>query len=116
VLKRFDSRNQQNGQSIRFDINKQPNSLKKTKPEEKNSQSKGGQCHECECYGHIRTECGTFQKRQKKGFTFSCSDEDSEEENESARHVTALTGTCISDSDSDEDEDMSYEELASTYK
>ncbi|KAK2356433.1 hypothetical protein QL285_093765 [Trifolium repens] len=116
VLKRFDRRNQQNGQSIRFDINKQPNSLKKTKPEEKNSQIKGGQCHECEGYGHIRTKCGTFQKRQKKGFTFSCSDEDSEEENESARHVTALTGTCISDGDSDENEDVSYEELVSTYR
>ena len=55
VLKRVDRRNRQNGLSIRFDINKQPNSLKKTKPEEKNSQSKGVQCHECEGYGHIRS-------------------------------------------------------------
>ncbi|WJX62830.1 hypothetical protein P8452_47785 [Trifolium repens] len=42
--------------------------------------------------------------------------EDSEEENESARHVTALTGTCVSDCDSDEDGDVSYEELVSTYR
>ncbi|KAK2380438.1 gag-protease polyprotein [Trifolium repens] len=116
VLKRVDRRNRQNGQSIRFNINKQPNSLKKTKPEEKNSQSKGVQCHECEGYGHIRSECGTYQKRQKKGLTVSWSDEDSEEENESARHVTALTGTCVSDCDSDEDGDVSYEELVSTYR
>ncbi|KAK2374487.1 hypothetical protein QL285_075445 [Trifolium repens] len=74
------------------------------------------QCHECEGYGHIRSECGTYQKRQKKGLTVSWSDEDSEEENESARHVTALTGTCVSDCDSDEDGDVSYEELACTYK
>jgi hypothetical protein len=48
VLKRVDRRNRENGQSIRFDINKQPNSLKKTKLEEKNRQDKGVQCHECE--------------------------------------------------------------------
>ena len=62
VLKKVDRRNRQNGQSIRFDINKQHNGLKKTKPEEKSSQSKGVQCHECEGYGHIRSECGTYQK------------------------------------------------------
>jgi hypothetical protein len=92
VLKRVDRRNRQNGQSLRFN--------------EKSNQSKGVQCH----------ECGTFQKRQKKGFTVAWSDEDSEEENESARHVTALTGVCTHDCDSDDDEDVSYEELASTYK
>ncbi|KAK2391549.1 gag-protease polyprotein [Trifolium repens] len=118
VLKRVGGRNRQNGQSIRFDINKQQNSLKKTKPEDKSSQSKGVQCHECEGYGHIRSECGTYQKRQKKGLTVSWSEEDTDEESESARHVTALTGTCINveDWESDEDGDVSYEELASTYK
>ncbi|KAK2350959.1 putative mitochondrial protein [Trifolium repens] len=118
VLKRVDRRNRQNGQDIRFDINKQQNSLKKSKPEDKSTQGKGVQCHECEGYGHIRSECGTYQKRQKKGLTVSWSDEDTDEEGESARHVTALTGTCVEveDWDSDEDEDVSYEELASTYK
>ncbi|KAK2373607.1 putative mitochondrial protein [Trifolium repens] len=118
VLKKVDRRNRQNGQGIRFDINKQQNSLKKSKPEDKSTQGKGVQCHECEGYGHIRSECGTYQKRQKKGLTVSWSDEDTDEEGESARHVTALTGTCVEveDWDSDEDEDVSYEELASTYK
>ncbi|KAK2402513.1 putative mitochondrial protein [Trifolium repens] len=118
VLKRVDRRNRQNGQGIRFDINKQQNSLKKSKPEDKSTQGKGVQCHECEGYGHIRSECGTYQKRQKKGLTVSWSDEDTDEEGESARHVTALTGTCVEveDWDSDEDEDVPYEELASTYK
>ncbi|KAK2375338.1 putative mitochondrial protein [Trifolium repens] len=118
VLKRVDRRNRQNGQGIRFDINKQQNSLKKSKPEDKSTQGKGVQCHECEGYGHIRSECGTYQKRQKKGLTVSWSDEDTDEEGESARHVTALTGTCVEveDWDSDEDEDVSYEELASIYK
>ncbi|KAK2437932.1 putative mitochondrial protein [Trifolium repens] len=118
VLKRVDRRNRQNGQSIRFDINKQQNTQKKSKPDEKNNQGKGVQCHECEGYGHIRSECGTYQKRQKKGLTVSWSDEDTDEEGESARHVTAFTGTCVEveDWDSDEDGDVSYEELASTYK
>ncbi|KAK2456850.1 gag-protease polyprotein [Trifolium repens] len=66
VLKRVDRRNRQNRQSIRFDINKQQNSLKKSKPEENSTQGKGVQCHECEGYGYIRSECGTYQKRQKK--------------------------------------------------
>ncbi|WJX12437.1 hypothetical protein P8452_02940 [Trifolium repens] len=95
LLKRVDRRNRQNGQSIRFDINKQQNSLKKSNPEEKSTQGKGVQCHECEGYRHIRSECGTYQKRQKKGLTVSWSDEDTDEEGESARHVTALTGTCV---------------------
>jgi hypothetical protein len=116
VLKRVDRRNRQNAPSIRFDINKQQNGLKKSKPEEKNSQSKGVQCHECEGYGHIRSECGTYQKRQKKGLTVSWSDEESEEEHESAKHVTALTGVCITDSNTDEDGDVAYDELANTYK
>ncbi|KAK2364451.1 hypothetical protein QL285_089320 [Trifolium repens] len=116
VLKRVDHRNRQNGQSIRFDINKQPNNFKKNKPEEESSQNKGVQCHECKGYGHIRSECGTYQKRQKKGLTVSWSDEDSDEQGESARHMAAFTGACVTDWDSDEDGDISYEELASTYK
>ncbi|KAK2404703.1 gag-protease polyprotein [Trifolium repens] len=116
LLKRVDHRTRQNGQSIRFDINKQPNNFKKNKPEEESSQNKGVQCHECEGYGHIRSECGTYQKRQKKWLTVSWSDEDSDEQGESARHMAAFTGTCVSDCDSDEDGDVSYEELVSTYR
>ncbi|MCI64208.1 gag-protease polyprotein, partial [Trifolium medium] len=52
-----------------------------------------GQCHECEGYGHIRTECATYLKKQKKSLVVSWSDEESEGEveNESAKHITALT-------------------------
>jgi hypothetical protein len=116
VLRRVDRRSKQNGQSIRFDINKQQNNVKKTRLEDKNSQTKGVKCHECEGYGHIRTECATYLKKQKKSLMVSWSDEDSEEEDEFARHVSALTGVCISDAESDDDEDITYEELASSYK
>ncbi|MCI48534.1 gag-protease polyprotein, partial [Trifolium medium] len=55
--------------------------------------AKGVQCHECEGYGHIRAECATYLKKQKKSLVVSWYDEDDSEgelENESAKHVTAL--------------------------
>ena len=81
------------------------------------TQSKGVQCHECEGYGHIRSECATFLKRQKKSLVVSQSDEvDSEGdvESESAKHVTALTGRVMLDIESC-DEELSYEELVVSY-
>ncbi|MCI92143.1 gag-protease polyprotein, partial [Trifolium medium] len=48
-------------------------------------------CHECEGYGHIRTECATYLKKQKKGLTVTWSDEDESEgevESEAAKHIT----------------------------
>ncbi|MCI26438.1 gag-protease polyprotein, partial [Trifolium medium] len=84
----------------------------------KPSQSKGIQCHECEGYGHIRTECATYLKKQKKGLTVTWSDVDESEgetESEAAKHITVLTGVVTSDTESC-DEEVSYEELAATYK
>ncbi|MCH86967.1 gag-protease polyprotein [Trifolium medium] len=118
VLRRMDKRPKSNVPSIKFDISKQANSQRKNRGDEKTSQSKGVQCHECEGYGHIRTECATFLKRQKKSLAVTWSDEDDSEEeieNESAKHVHALTGICASDTKSCDDE-LSYEELATTYK
>ncbi|KAK2385434.1 putative mitochondrial protein [Trifolium repens] len=110
VLRRVDRRARQNGQNIRFDINKQQNNVKKARPEEKSGPVKELQCHECEGYGHIRTECATFLKKQKKGLFVSWSDEDSEEGEESARHVSAMTGVCDTVADSDDDVEVVYEE------
>ncbi|MCI32640.1 gag-pol polyprotein, partial [Trifolium medium] len=69
-------------------------------------------------YGHIRTECATYLKKQKKVLTVSWFDEDESEgevETEAAKHITALTGICVSDTESC-DEDISYEELVVSYK
>jgi hypothetical protein len=52
-----------NGQNIRFNISTQPDKSKKGKSDEKSAQTKGVQCHECEGFGHIRTECATFLKK-----------------------------------------------------
>src|ERR1051325_8240965 len=85
--------------------------------EEKGSQSREIQCHGCEGYGHIRAECPTFLKKQKKGMAVTWSDGDSgsESEEEGAKLVTALTGVYNSDMDSS-DEEVTFEELAETYQ
>ena len=63
IFKRFDRRSRPNGQNIRPNIDSQPSKEKMTRPDEADSQYKGVQCHECEGYGHIRTECATFLKK-----------------------------------------------------
>jgi len=68
-----------------------------------NSHYKGVQCHECEGYGHIRTECATFLKKQKKNLVVSWSDGDDLEDKvkaESANHVSTLTSRIMSDTES----------------
>ncbi|MCI06236.1 gag-pol polyprotein related [Trifolium medium] len=58
------------------------------------------------------------QVSQKESNAKSVKDEDDSEEDvesESAKHVNALTGICLSDAESC-DEELSYEELAATYK
>lgn len=47
-----------------------------SKTDKNNNQSKDVQCHKCEGYGHIRTECTTYLKKQKKSLAVSWSDED----------------------------------------
>ncbi|MCH79544.1 gag-protease polyprotein [Trifolium medium] len=108
LVKKVDQRAKSNGQ---FSFNKQSNFHKKAKED-----NKGVCCHECEGFGHIRTECPTFLRKQKKGLVVSWSDtDDSEGESESAKLVNALTGTCMSDTESCDGE-VTYEELAVTYK
>ncbi|MCI28313.1 gag-protease polyprotein, partial [Trifolium medium] len=83
------------------------NTQRKPRTDEKTNQVKGVQCHECEGYGHIRIECATYLKKQKKDLTVSWSDEDDSEgevESEAAKNITALTGRYMSDTDSCDEE------------
>jgi hypothetical protein len=117
IFKRFDRRSRPNGQNIRPNIDNQPSKEKVTRPDEMNSHYKGVQCHECEGYDHIRTECATFLKKQKKSLVVSWSDgdeSDDEAKAKSANHVSALAGGIMSDTESCEEE-MSYDELAISY-
>jgi hypothetical protein len=119
IMKCVDGRQKPNGPNIRFNISKQQTNLKKAKPDEKSSQSKELQCHECEGHGHIRPECPTYLRKQRKGMIVQWSDGDSsegEDSGECAKQVTALTGVHISDTESEEDGVMSYDDLAVTYK
>jgi hypothetical protein len=72
----------------------------KTRTEERTNQGKGIQCHEREGYGHIRVECPTYLKNQKKGRNvISWSDEEDYEcDNEGTKSVNAISGRCLSDS------------------
>ncbi|KAK2429199.1 gag-protease polyprotein [Trifolium repens] len=107
-----------NVEHIEFDIRKQGNTSSKTKTDNKLIQDRDIQCRECEGYGHYRSECPTYLKRQKKGLSVSWSDEDdsvNELASNSSNQVNAMTGVCLSDNESC-DEDLTYEELASAYR
>jgi hypothetical protein len=117
IFKRFDRRSRPNGQNIRPNIYNQPSKEKMARSDEMNSHYKGVQCHECEGYGHIRTKCATFLKKQKKSLVVSWldgDDSDDEVKVESANHVSALTGRIMSDTESCEKE-MTYDELYISY-
>src|SRR3954468_9997438 len=117
IMRRMHQKSRPNVKNISSDINGSYDSGRGAKPEEKYNHNKGIQCHGCEGYGHIRAECPTYLKKQKKGLSVSWSDEDSESdfEEESAKHVTALTGICNSDEDFRKDE-LTVEELACSYR
>src|ERR1051325_3438743 len=117
LIKRIDPKSRTNVKDIPSDINRSYDSSRRSKSEEKGSQSSGIQCHGCEGFGHIRAECPTFLRKQKKGMavTWSDGDSSSDSEEESAKLVTALSGTCNSDNDSS-DEEVTFEELAETYQ
>jgi len=118
IFKQFDRRSKPNAQNITSDINNQPNKEKMTSSDDKNSQYKGVQCYECEGYGHIRTKCATFLKKQKKILTTSWSDDDGSKgdgERESTKQIVALTSRVLSNIETC-DEDLAYGELANTCK
>jgi hypothetical protein len=95
ILKQVSSRSRGNGWNIRWNTDRQQANQKYEKNDEKNSRYKGVQCHECEGYGHIRTECATFLKKQKKGMIVSWSDDegtDRDVESDAAKRVSAMTG------------------------
>jgi hypothetical protein len=110
-VKKIDKKGRPNVKNISSDIRKRSTS------EEKFNQGKGIQCYGCEGFGHVRAECPTYLKMQKKGLVVSWSEGDSESEAEgkSAKHVTALTSVCASDDDSSGDE-LTFDELAASYK
>ncbi|PNX81934.1 gag-protease polyprotein [Trifolium pratense] len=118
VLKRMDRNPRENGRNFIPDANRSAGTQGKTKPDEKTSQSKGIQCHECEGYRHIRAEFPNYLKKQKKSITVSWSDDevsDNEGDVVSAKQITALTSICASETDSC-DEELSYDEFANSYR
>ncbi|XP_050881216.1 uncharacterized protein LOC127084755 [Lathyrus oleraceus] len=113
LLNKMDVRSKSNVKNISSDISKSNNAGRRTRSDEKSKEGKGVQCHECDGYGHIRAECGTYLKKQKKSLTATWSNESETEE--SANLVTALTGRWGSYEDSSDDE-VTFDELATTYR
>jgi len=118
ILKQADWKPRTNVQHIRSNIDDQQDNVRKVKTDGNNNQSKGVQCSECEGYSHVRTECATYLKKQKRSLVVSWSDKDNleeEVEKEYAKNVTALTGVYMSDAELG-DEELTYEELLISYK
>jgi hypothetical protein len=111
ILKRVDRRSRRNVEHIQPNISTQGNTSAKPLTEKE----KDVRCFECEGYGHIRTECATFLKKQKKGLAISWSDgenSDNESEDMAANHVRITTDASSSDNESSDDE-LTYKEVVS---
>src|ERR1044072_9072205 len=123
AFKKFDRKSKPNVSDKLPDIYRKTDNARslgfqrKGKDEERPSRSRGIQCHECEGVGHIKAECPTFLKKQKKGMAVTWYDDESEEENDdvTANIVKSLTVRVTEDVGSS-DEEMTDEELADTYK
>jgi hypothetical protein len=114
ILKRVDRRSRRNVEHIQPNISTQGNTSAKSMTEKE----KGVRCYECEGYGHIKTECATYLKKQKKGLAVSWSDEensDNESEDMTANHIRVTTDESLSDNNSSDDE-LTYEEVVSMNK
>ena len=118
ILRKADKNSWKDAKNNAPDIMRNIDAQKKSKGDEKPTVNKRIQCHECEGYGHIRTECGTYLRNQKKSLVALWSDEEEsegEKEFEATKHVRVLTGIVESDTKSS-DEELTFEELATTYK
>ncbi|GAU42103.1 hypothetical protein TSUD_134870 [Trifolium subterraneum] len=118
VMRKVDKNPWKGAKNNASDIMRNIDAHKRSKGDEKPTVNKGIQCHECEGYGHIRIECGTYLRKQKKSLVASWSDEEEsegEKEFEAAKHVRVLTGIVESDTESC-DEELTFKELATTYK
>src|ERR1044072_1927759 len=128
AFKKFDRRTRPNvtdklsDNVKKFDNSRNTSFQRKFKDDEKQSRAKGIQCHECEGYGHIKSECPTYLKKQKKGLMVTWSDDDSDDASEdiTANMVKALAvkfdDVNVDDGTESDGEEMSDEELAETYK
>src|ERR1044072_1628596 len=85
ACKKFDRRSRPNVNDKlsdnvkKFDNSRNAGFQHRFEDDEKPSRAKGIQCHECEGYGHMKTECTTLLKKKKKGMMVTWSDDESED-------------------------------------
>ncbi|MCH79805.1 gag-protease polyprotein [Trifolium medium] len=114
IASRLNGRPKSFGKNSKSSANRGNENQSKQRAEERDGQSKGIRCFECEGYGHVKTECATYLKKQNKSLTASWSDEEEpeeDEETETAKKITALTSTCVTDDEDSCDEEELLEEL-----
>jgi len=63
ILKQANWKSELDDQNIGFNIKEKQHDEKSFNTHDKGNQFKEFRCYECEGYGHIRTECATFQKK-----------------------------------------------------
>jgi len=118
ILKQANWKSKSDVQNLGLNIKEKQNDDRIFSTDDKGNQLKEVQCYECEGYGHTRTECATFQKKQKKSLTDAWPDEDisdKDNEYEPTKRVAAFIGRVFSDTDSC-DEELVYDDLAASYK
>jgi len=118
ILKQANWKSKSDVQNLVLNIKEKQNDDRIFSTDDKGSQLKEVQCYECEWYGHTRTECATFQKKQKKSLTDAWPDEDisdKDSEYEPIKRVAAFTGRVFSNTNSC-DEELAYDDLAASYK
>src|ERR1044072_962921 len=88
AFKKFDRRSRPNvtdklsDNFRKFENSRNASFQRKGKDDERPNKSRGIQCHECKGYDHIKSECQTFLKKQKKGLMVTWSDDDMDDESE----------------------------------
>src|ERR1044072_1625594 len=119
AFKKYDRRSRPNvtdklsDNFTKFNNSRNTSFRRRGKDDERTNKSKGIQCHEREGYGHIKSECPTFLKKQKKGMVVTWSNDESEDVTANVVKALAVRNTVECDSS---DEEMTDEELAETYK
>lgn len=88
---------------------------RKSKDKDKPIKGKGIKCHEFEGFGHIKDECPTFLKKQKKGMSITWSYYDDESEEQITNKMMTFIGKSESGTEYSHEE-ITNEELAETYK
>ncbi|KAA0052821.1 MADS-box transcription factor PHERES 2-like [Cucumis melo var. makuwa] len=77
-------------------------------------------CRECEGYGHYQVLCPNFMRRQKKSFSATLFDDDTDESDEEGEctktFISILSKDEVKDSEEESEDNLSFEQLKIKWK